>query len=64
MPNTSNDKQRFPDGFYFLPRRLDEAARAQQPERMRHVGVLVGLASSADDPVAVGQIHIGSTANV
>ena len=25
---------------------------AQQPNRMRHVGVFVGLASSADDPIA------------
>jgi putative ABC transport system substrate-binding protein len=28
------------------------AARAQQPERMRRIGVLIGLASSADDPGA------------
>jgi putative tryptophan/tyrosine transport system substrate-binding protein len=28
------------------------AVRAQQPDGVRHVGVLVGLASSADDPVA------------
>ena len=27
MPNTSNDKQQFPDGFYFLSGRLDEAAQ-------------------------------------
>jgi len=27
MSNTSNDKQRFPDGFYFLPGRLDEGAQ-------------------------------------
>ena len=26
--------------------------RAQQPERMRHIGVLVGLASGANDPSA------------
>jgi len=28
------------------------AARAQQPDRVRHIGVFVGLASSADDPIA------------
>jgi putative ABC transport system substrate-binding protein len=28
------------------------AARAQQPDKIRHVGVLIGLASSTDDPVA------------
>ena len=28
--------------------------RAQQPEQMRHIGVLVGLASSANDPIADG----------
>jgi len=28
------------------------AVRAQQPGQMRHIGVLVGLASSADDPIA------------
>ena len=28
------------------------AARAQQPDRIRQVGVFVGLASSADDPIA------------
>jgi putative tryptophan/tyrosine transport system substrate-binding protein len=28
------------------------AAQAQQPEQMRHIGVLVGLAASADDPIA------------
>ena len=28
------------------------AANAQQPDRMRQVGVFVGLASSADDPIA------------
>jgi putative ABC transport system substrate-binding protein len=33
------------------------AAHAQQPERMPHVGVLVGLASSADDPVAVESLR-------
>src|SRR6202050_449262 len=27
MPDTSSNKQRFPDGFYFLPGRLDEAAQ-------------------------------------
>jgi putative ABC transport system substrate-binding protein len=30
------------------------AALAQQPKQMRHIGVLVGLAASADDPVADG----------
>jgi putative tryptophan/tyrosine transport system substrate-binding protein len=29
-----------------------QAARAQQSERMRRIGVLIGYASSADDPVA------------
>jgi putative ABC transport system substrate-binding protein len=33
------------------------AARAQQPGRLRTVGVLVGLASSADDPVAVESLR-------
>jgi putative tryptophan/tyrosine transport system substrate-binding protein len=28
------------------------AARAQQPDRLLHIGVFVGLASSADDPIA------------
>ena len=28
------------------------AARAQQPGQMRHVGVLLGNASSAEDPIA------------
>jgi putative ABC transport system substrate-binding protein len=28
------------------------AARAQQPGQMRHIGVLLGLASSAEDPIA------------
>jgi putative ABC transport system substrate-binding protein len=28
------------------------AANAQQPDRVRQVGVFVGLASSADDPIA------------
>jgi putative tryptophan/tyrosine transport system substrate-binding protein len=28
------------------------AAQAQQSEQMRHIGVLVGLAASADDPIA------------
>ena len=32
-------------------------ARAQQPQRIPHVGVLVGLASSADDPVAVESLR-------
>jgi putative tryptophan/tyrosine transport system substrate-binding protein len=32
-------------------------ASAQQPDRLRHVGVLVGLASSADDPVAVESLR-------
>jgi putative ABC transport system substrate-binding protein len=30
------------------------AVRAQQPEQMRHIGVLVGLAPDANDPVADG----------
>jgi putative tryptophan/tyrosine transport system substrate-binding protein len=34
-----------------------QVAGAQQPDRMRHVGVLVGLASSADDPVAVESLR-------
>jgi putative tryptophan/tyrosine transport system substrate-binding protein len=34
------------------------AARAQQPDRMRHIGVFVGLASSADDPVAGETLRI------
>lgn len=29
MANTSNDGQRFPDGFHFLPGRLDEAAQTE-----------------------------------
>lgn len=33
------------------------AARAQQPGRVRSVGVLVGLASTADDPVAVESLR-------
>jgi putative ABC transport system substrate-binding protein len=33
------------------------AAHAQQPDRVRHIGVLVGLASSADDPVAVESLR-------
>jgi putative ABC transport system substrate-binding protein len=41
-----------------------QAARAQQPHRIRRVGALVRLASSADDPVAVGQIHISGIVNV
>jgi len=36
---------------------LPAIARAQQTERMPHVGVLVGLASSADDPVAVESLR-------
>ena len=32
-------------------------AGAQQPDRLRHVGALVGLASSADDPVAVESLR-------
>jgi putative ABC transport system substrate-binding protein len=33
------------------------SAWAQQPARLRHVGVLVGLASSAEDPVAVESLR-------
>jgi putative ABC transport system substrate-binding protein len=33
------------------------AAWAQQPARMRHVGVLAGLASSAEDPVAIESLR-------
>jgi putative ABC transport system substrate-binding protein len=33
------------------------AAMAQQPARIRHVGVLVGLASSAEDPVAIESLR-------
>jgi alkylated DNA repair protein (DNA oxidative demethylase) len=29
MPNTGSDKQQFPDGFYFLPGLLDEAAQIE-----------------------------------
>jgi putative ABC transport system substrate-binding protein len=34
------------------------AARAQQPDRVRRVGVFVGLASNADDPIAVETLRI------
>jgi ABC-type uncharacterized transport system substrate-binding protein len=36
---------------------LPAISRAQQTEHMPHVGVLVGLASSADDPVAVESLR-------
>jgi hypothetical protein len=37
------------------------AARAQQPDRVRHIGVFVGNASSAEDPIAGETLQHEST---
>ena len=39
-------------GAAAAPMPVSLAVHAQQSDRVRHIGVLVGLASSADDPVA------------